>query len=195
MADLKTKYLGLDLKNPIIAAASGITGDINGVLLCEQNGAGAIVLKSMFEEIIQAQSNELDTEMLKYEHPEVLNFVEAEIGMQLGSKPYLRFVEQAKNKCSIPIIASVNCISAKRWLSYARDIESVGADALELNISHFPDTSSAGDDKIVQSYGEIVSDVTAKLQIPVSVKLGYNFTNIWKVVGEVIRGGKRSCSF
>jgi dihydroorotate dehydrogenase (fumarate) len=189
MADLKTKYLGLELKNPVIVAASGITGDLEGIAKCERYGAGAVVLKSMFEEIIVSQSNELDSEMLRSEHPEAYGYVEAGLGIQMGPKPYLKFVQDAKKRVSIPVIASVNCTSAKRWISYAEDIESAGADALELNISHFPERDSYGDVEIIKSYFGIVSEVTAKLKIPVAVKLGYNFTSVWNVADEVIKAG------
>lgn len=189
MSDLRTKYMGIDLKNPVIVSACGITGDIDGVRKCADHGAGAVVLKSMFEEIIIAQAEDLDRDIIRSGHPEAYNYIEAEIGMQMGSKPYIKFIENVRNEVSIPVIASVNCISSKWWVPYAKDIESAGAHALELNISHFPKKTGEKTRDIEKQYAEIVHEVTSRVNIPVAVKLGCYFTSLWAVLQEIVDAG------
>ena len=128
MADLKTSYMGIGLDNPVVVSSSGITGSLKGVKRCADAGAGAVVLKSMFEEIIAAQAENLDSDLVKSDHPEAWGYVTAELGMQMGSKPYLKFIGEAKKAVSIPVIASVNCVTAKWWVPYAQEIEDTGAD-------------------------------------------------------------------
>ncbi len=191
MADLRTNYLGLALKNPVVASSSGITGSIEGVKRCAEAGAGAVVLKSMFEELIVSGSGDLDLEMLQTEHPEAYEYVRAEIGMRLGPVPYLRFIEEARKAVSVPVIASVNCISPRWWVSYAKDLESAGASALELNISHFPQHADTDIRDTEKLYAHITSEVCGHLNIPVSVKIGYHFTSIGDVVAGIAAAGAK----
>ena len=120
MASLQTQYMGLNLNNPIIASSSGITGSVRGVRNCADAGAGAVVLKSMFEELIISQSEHLEHEMIQSEHPEAYEYIRAQLGMQLGPRPYLKFIEDVKSQVSVPVIASVNCSTPKWWMSYAQ---------------------------------------------------------------------------
>ena len=189
MADLKTNYMGINLKNPVIVSSSGITGSIAGIRKCAESGAGAVVLKSMFEEIIISQSEDLDRDIIQSEHPEAYNYIQAEIGMQIGPRPYLNFIENTRKEVSIPVIASVNCVSSKWWVPYARDIESAGAHGLELNISHFPKKTGGEARDIEKRYAEIVHEITNRVKIPVAVKLGYYFTSLWDVLREIVDAG------
>ncbi len=189
MADLKTTYMGIELKNPLIVSSSGITGSLDGVKKSADHGAGAVVLKSMFEEIIHTQSEELDTSMLESIHTEAYDYVQSQIGMQMGTKPYLSFIENAKKSVDIPVIASVNCTSPKWWASYAKDIESAGADGLELNISHFPKNDGESSADIEQQYADIVNEVSGHISIPVAVKVSYFFTSLWNVLSSLDRTG------
>ena len=192
MADLKTRYMGLELDNPIIAGSSGITGSIDGVRRCADAGAGAVVLKSMLEELIIAQSEDLEHELIQSEHPEAYEYIRAELGMQLGPRPYLKYIEDVKNHVSLPVITSVNCISSKWWIPYAQNIESAGADGLELNISHFPGRTEESSRDIEQRYSDIVAEVTGCISIPVAVKLGYYFTSVCNVIDSVVAAGARA---
>ena len=189
MADLKTTYMGIELDNPIIVSSSGITGSINGIKKCAEHGAAAVVLKSMFEEIIHTQSEKLDTEMLESIHTEAYDYVQSQIGMQMGTKPYLSFIKDAKKAVDIPVIASVNCTSPKWWVSYAKDIESAGADGIELNISHFPQSADETPADIEKKYADIVSEVTGRVSIPVAVKANYFFTSLWNVLSNLDAAG------
>ncbi len=191
MADLRTNYMGLALANPVVVSSSGITGSIEGVKRCAGAGAGAVVLKSMFEELIVAETGDLDMEMLQAEHPEAYEYVRAEIGMRFGPVPYLRFIEEARKSVSVPVIASVNCVSPRWWAPYAKDIESAGASALELNISHFPRHSDADIRDTEKLYARIVSEVCGHVNIPVAVKMGYHFTSIGDVVEGIAAAGAK----
>jgi len=189
MADLKTKYMGLELGNPIIAGSSGLTGSVEGVKRCADAGAGAVVLKSMFEELVIVESEELQEELIQTEHPEAYEYLRAELGMRLGPRPYLKFIEDVKNNVSVPVIASVNCISSKWWAPYAGDIESAGADGIELNISHFPGGGGESSAELEKRYVDIVGEVVGHVSIPVAVKLGFYFTSLGNVLKEIVASG------
>jgi dihydroorotate dehydrogenase (fumarate) len=193
MADLKTNYMGIELSNPIVASSSGITGSVEGVQRCVDAGAGAVVLKSMFEELILAQSEGIEEDISSFEHPEALEYVRAEIGMRLGPLPYLEFIEEVRKKVAVPVIASVNCVTPQWWVPYARRIESAGASGLELNISHFPKCSVEEDSKEIEKrYIEIVQKVSESVSIPVAVKLGFYFTSLWNVIEDVVGAGAKA---
>ncbi len=192
MADLKTSYMGIQLDNPLVVASSGMTGRIDGIERCAEAGAGAVVLKSMFEEIILAESDRLDDVLVGSGHPEALDYVRADIGMRLGPLPYLEFIEEVRKKVSLPVIASVNCISPNWWVPYARRIESAGADGLELNISHFPGGNEESSTEIEKRYVEIVQKVTDHISIPVAVKIGFYFTSLWNVMEDIVSAGAKA---
>jgi len=191
MADLSTGYMGLKLKNPVIASSSGITGSIDGIKRCADAGVGAVVLKSLFEEIIIGDSKELDSQLIRDEHPEAYEYMKAELGMRYGSRPYLRLIEDAGKSVSIPVIASINCSTPKWWVSYAKDMESAGASAIELNISHFPGAPGEDSESIEKRYSDIVNEVSKRVSIPVSVKLGMNFTSLYDAVTRMVSAGAK----
>jgi len=189
MADLQTTYMGTRLRNPVMVSSNGLTGSVDGVRRCYDAGAGAVVLKSLFEEIIVSESEGLDRELLVSEHPEAYEYMRAELGMQIGPLPYLRFVEDVRKKVDIPVFASVNCTSGKWWVSYARDLESAGADGIELNISHFPQNAEEDARGIEQKYIEIVQSVKSRVSIPIAVKVGFYFTSLWNELMELAGAG------
>ncbi len=188
MADLTTRYMGLELANPLVISSSGITGSIDGVKRCADAGAGAVVLKSMFEELLAGYALEIDHELLAAEHPEAIDYLRADLGMQIGPQPYLAFIEKAKAAASIPVIASVNCTSPRWWIHYAGQIRDAGADALELNISYFPSLEEDPRD-IEQRYVDIVSNIAARVDIPVAVKLGFHFTSPARLCADLVSAG------
>lgn len=190
MADLKTRFMGLELANPVIAGSSGLTGSVDGVKRCVDAGAGAVVLKSMFEELIVARNENLERDMIQSEHPEAYEYIRAELGMQLGPRPHLRFIEDVRKSVAVPVIASVNCISSKWWVSYAKNIESAGADAIELNISHFPGAEESSDD-VERRYADIVADVAGNVSIPIAAKVGHYFTSVSNLLEAVVAGGAK----
>lgn len=194
MADLKTRYMGIDLDNPLIVSSSGITGRVSAIERCANAGVGAVVLKSMFEEVIAGEANELN-EMLASSpaaHPEIYDYVRSDVGMQLGPLSYLEFIEKVRKKINLPVIASINCTSPRWWVPYARKIESAGADGLELNISHFPGSYRMDSKVLEQRYAEIVHEVSSAISIPVSAKIGFYFTSLGNVMEDMAAAGAKA---
>ena len=176
--DLSTEYMGLKLKNPIIVSSSKLTAEIDNIKKCIDQGAGAIVLKSLFEEQLIADSNALIDQDIKYFwFPEAVEHINHH-SKEYGLKQMLDLIRASKNYSDVPIMASINCISAHEWPQFAKTLEEAGADAIELNISLLPfdKYSSCGD--IADKYIEIVQKVKEHVAVPVAVKLGNYFTNI-----------------
>ncbi len=181
--ELRTTYLGLSLDNPIIVGSCGLTQDADKIRKCEQAGAGAVVMKSLFEEQIRSMDPGLLDDTLL--HPEVIGYIQAELGMLYGPREYLETIEAAKKSVSIPVIASINCHTSKWWLDYARQIEAAGADALELNAYVFPlDPARTGAD-LEKVYVEILDSVKRELRIPVAMKLPPYVTSFGNLAAEL----------
>jgi dihydroorotate dehydrogenase (fumarate) len=186
MADLSVKYMGLTLRNPIIIASSGLTDSFDKIAELEKNGAGAIVLKSLFEEqiILEAEQNlkEAHKNSLIYdEFSETFDYIDLHISEKRLGK-YLDIIKQVKKNLTIPLIASVNCISATGWTGFAKEIEKAGADALELNIFIMPFGFENSCDETEQKYYKILRAVKKEIKIPVAVKISPYFTNPGKVI-------------
>lgn len=173
--DLSTKYLGLSFKNPIVVASCGLTKSVDQIKKCEDAGAGAVVMKSLFEEQIREMNSGLDDTISM--HTEALDYIRAEIDMQLGPREYIETIKNAKKEVSIPVIASVNCYTSKWWTSYAQQIEAAGADALELNIFVMPFNSEMSGYNLENTYIEILQAVKEQVDIPISLKLSPYFTS------------------
>ncbi len=191
--DISTTYMGLKLKNPIIISSSRLTGNLETIRQCIGYGAGAIVLKSIFEEqmhlrveakIKQSKENEMYYWYAEA-HEKILNLSKEAI-----LEHYLRFVQAAKSiDPSVPIISSIHCKSADSWTQYARKIEQAGADALELNISIFPFNKNMNSLEIEDLYVEILKKVKQEVKIPVSIKLGPFFTNLCTITNRLVDAG------
>ena len=177
MIDISTSYMGLQLKNPIVVASSSLTGHVEGIRKCAEAGAGAIVLKSLFEEQIAAETAALSEHADNYSgYGEAYDYLRG-YGMELGPKQYLELVSDAKKTVNIPIIASLNCASGDRWAGYAAKLEHAGADAIELNVSIMPTHSKQEGHSIVDTYLRILAEVKQKVEIPVAMKVGPYFTS------------------
>ena len=172
--NLSTSYLGLSLKNPIIVGSCGLTKTVEQIKACEEAGAGAVVMKSLFEE--QIRESEADLEQGLNMHPEVMNYLQADLNMRYGSESYTETIRQAKNEVAIPVIASVNCYTSKWWLDYAKKIEEAGADALELNVYVISGDFGKSCVDIENVYIDIVKAVKAQLSIPLALKVSPYFT-------------------
>lgn len=188
MTDLSTKYLGLQLRNPLIVASCSLVKTVDGAQRCDDAGAGAVVLKSLFEEQIEADTKELEKHVWIAGHPEAFDYVR-EIGTELGSRDYLKLVEGTKKKLSIPVIASLNCITPKWWTEYAKKIEAAGADALELNIAVLPSDPNRSSDEIERLYFNILEGVRKSIKIPIAVKIGPYFTSMARMAHELCNRG------
>lgn len=177
MIDISTSYMGLPLKNPFVVASSSLTGQIESVRRCAEAGAGAIVLKSLFEEQIAAETRALSDHADDYSgYGEAYDYLQG-YGMELGPQQYLELVSAAKKSVDVPIIASMNCVIGGRWGDYALKLENAGADAIELNISIMPDSSKQAGPEIVDSYLRILHEVKQRVSIPIAVKVGPYFTS------------------
>ena len=177
MADLSTNYLGLELKNPIIAGASNLVTSIENVKAMEKAGVAAIVFKSLFEEQINLESAELDEDLEAYNerHAEMITlFPDLE---HAGPKEHLLHLKKVKQNTSIPIIASLNAIYEETWVEYAQLIEETGVDALEINLYSVPKKFDLTSEQAEEKQLEIVKKVKNALKIPVSVKISAFYSN------------------
>jgi dihydroorotate dehydrogenase (fumarate) len=174
MPNLSTSYLGLQLKNPVIVASSGLTKSVENVIACEQAGAGAVVLKSLFEEVLA----ERDFGMLDsvVDHTEAYDYYYARLELLYGAQDYTTLIREAKAAVSIPVIASINCISSEWWPDFAAQVQGAGADAIELNIFTTATDLTMDATKVEELYFQILSTVKQKVNIPVALKIGPGFT-------------------
>jgi dihydroorotate dehydrogenase (fumarate) len=188
--DLSTQYLGLALKNPLIVGSSGLTQNVDKIKACEAAGAGAVVMKSLFEEQIRdTDSGIQDSAMM---HPEAMNYIQADLDMLYGPHEYIQTIEKAKKAVSIPVIASVNCFTSKWWVSYAQQLEAAGADAIELNTYVFPiDLQKSGAD-LEQIYCDILKAVKSQVKIPVVLKISPYFTALGNFAARLAESGADS---
>jgi len=189
MADLKTKYMGLELKNPVIVGSCNLSKSIDGIKRLEDAGAGGIVLKSLFEEQIQINNVEQYTQYISPSwHYEAFDYV-SRMGMELGPDEYLNLIEKAKTSTEIPIIASLNCVTGGWWGDYARKIESAGADALEVNIAYLVIEPARKAEEVEREYYTTFEYVREAVKIPVAVKLGPFFTSFANLASGLVSRG------
>ncbi len=175
MAQLSSEYLGLTLKNPIIVSSSGLTATVNKIIEAEKAGAAAVVLKSVFEEQINYEASSYQN--ISKESPESFDYLQGYVTAN-NLDNYLKLIAEAKEKTSIPVIASIHCYSDKKWIDFAQLFEEAGADALELNIYMQPESRNTTGADIEKQYINLVKKVVKKTKIPVAVKLSNQFTNL-----------------
>ncbi len=189
MPDLSIKYLGLDLKSPVIAGSSSLTNSIGHLKAIEKAGAGAVVLKSVFEEEIYLEyAHEFDKLGPMDNNLEFLDYYDLEIKKE-NLKQYLQLITEAKAQLSIPVIASINCITSQEWGFFAKKIETAGADALELNMFMTPTDLSQTSQDNESTYFDIITRVTQKIAIPVSVKISPYFSNLGGMIRDISFSG------
>lgn len=177
MSDLSTTFMGLSLRNPIIVSSSRLTYDLGRIKRCEEAGAGAVVLKSLFEEQIKVESDRMIGELNFDAHTDAYDYFK-ESSQDYYIDEYLGLVEQAKASVSIPVIASVNCVSDGAWIDYVQRFEKMGADALELNVFIIPAGVDTSGEVIEQKYIDILKKVKKRVNIPVALKLGSHFSGL-----------------
>ena len=177
--DLKTIYMGLELKNPIIIGASPLTSSIESILELEKNGAAAVVLHSIFEEQINHEMHEIDHFIFhgSEDYAEALGYFPEVVLSNLESKHYLDEIVKLKNSVNIPIIASLNGVSKGGWIKYAKELESAGADAIELNITYIPTDLDMSSQEVENLYLDAVKTVVDVVKIPVSLKMNPVFSS------------------
>ncbi len=191
MADLTTNYLGLELKNPLIASASPLSKRISSVKHMQDAGISAVVLYSLFEEEIRHESLELDYYLNKgtEQYPEALTYFPELDYSDMGTEKYLNHIKTLKECVEIPVIASLNGVSNGGWIKLAKQVEQAGADALELNIFHLPLDKSAESGSIEKNYIKLIAEIRKIINIPVALKLSPYFTSIPHISARAIAAG------
>ena len=177
--DLSTKYQGLNLRTPLVPAASPLSESVDTIRQMEDAGAAAVVLHSLFEEQLRQDSEDLarHLEHGTYSTPEALTYFPEPEEFRLGPEEYLSHISKVREAVSIPVIASLNGSSLGGWTDYAKRIQEAGAQALELNIYSIPTNMDLTSTKVEQTYLDIVKAVKSAVTIPVAVKLSPFFTN------------------
>jgi dihydroorotate dehydrogenase (fumarate) len=180
MLDLSTTYLGMKLKNPLVASASPMSKKVERARQLEEAGIAAIVMYSLFEEQIIHESLELDHFLTRGadSSPEALNYLPDTGTYALGPKKYIENLTALKKAVNIPVIGSLNGVSKGGWVEYARHIQDAGADALELNLYYIPTDPALSASDVENAQVDLVAAVKASLSIPLAVKLSPFYTSL-----------------
>jgi dihydroorotate dehydrogenase (fumarate) len=191
MADLKTKYMGLELKNPIIIGASNIVTDIENLKRIEKAGAAAVVYKSLFEEQVQLENLELYERKAEYadRNAEMITLYPVSILGTSDIMDHLVALKKAKQSINIPVFASINAVLKETWIEYAKKIEETGVDGLELNFYSVPEKNGSEDYEIENEQVEILKAIKEAVSIPVAVKLSSYHTNPLKHISDLENAG------
>lgn len=186
MANLTTRFFGLDLKTPVIIGSSGLSNTVEKIKLLAENGAGAVVLKSVFEEeIYNEYQSEVAQHAVDHHNQEYLDYLDYEIKNDRVKKT-LELIKDVKNAgVEIPIVASINCHSGSEWVFFARKLAEAGADALELNLFLLPSDPFRTAQEVHQYYFSIIEKVLEVSTIPVSVKLSPYFSDLARMIREL----------
>jgi dihydroorotate dehydrogenase (fumarate) len=190
MADLRTRYLGLELRTPLVASSSPLTGTLDGLLRLEAAGAGAVVLPSLFEEDLTEETGQVDAlpatgatgAEARAGHP-------TQAGYGAGPAAYLSLIERTKQSLSIPVIASLNGVSRGGWVRYAAHMEQAGADAVELNIYYLSSRPGRSGNEVEWHYLDVVRAVRQAIGIPLAVKLSPYFSSLANLAGQLTEAG------
>lgn len=188
MINLRTKYLGLELKNPIIVGSCGLTGSLEKVQEIADAGAGAVVLKSLFEEQIEAELKQ-NIDSYQTDYPDAYDYIK-EYTRESALSEYLDMISDAKKTLDIPIIASLNCVSAAEWTAFAGKIEKAGADGLEINISLLPSDPRKSCVDYEQVYFSVVDKISSTVTIPLALKMSVYSSSIASLVSRLFWTGK-----
>jgi dihydroorotate dehydrogenase (fumarate) len=188
MADLSVEYMGLRLKNPLIVGSSTLSDSVEKIIALEESGAGAVVLKSLYEEELKQHRNDYGCNF----HPEAYNYDLIDADMIYGVSAYIDLIREAKAAVSIPVIASLNCKEGKWWCDYPRKVEDAGADALELNISYLSFNAETSPEEISKLCVDAVHCVKKKVSLPVSVKFSPYCCSIPNLAKNLKEAGAQS---
>ncbi len=182
MIDLSTTYMGLKLKNPVIVGSSGLTRNLDNLLTIEEKGAGAVVLKSLFEEQIKLEIRKVFSyEDIQSAYTEAEDYIR-NYSRSKSIEEYLELVQSAKSKLTIPVIASINCVSADEWPAFAKEIEKAGADALELNVFVVPSDIEKPSEEYEKIYFDIIETVKKQTNLPIALKVSNHFSGLAEIL-------------
>lgn len=191
MVDLQTKYLGLQLRNPLVASASPLSKKADTVRQLEDAGISAVVMYSLFEEQIQNEARALDHYLTQGSESfaEALSYFPDLNTYNVGPDEYLNLIRKLKSSVDIPIIGSLNGISEGGWIDYAKQIAQAGADALELNIYYLPTDPEVTSEQLENSYIDLVKKVRGSVRIPLAIKLSPYFTALPNFAKRLVEAG------
>jgi dihydroorotate dehydrogenase (fumarate) len=191
MVDLTTTYLGLNLKNPLVASPSPLSEKIENVKRMQEAGIAAVVMYSLFEEQIIHESLELDHFLNRGTdtYPEALTYFPNIGKYSLAPEKYIETLQKTKQAVSIPVMGSLNGVSTGGWIEYARKIQDAGADALELNTYYLPNDLNLTAAELEDNYIKLVSDIRASISIPLAVKLAPFFTALPNFARRLVEAG------
>lgn len=184
MAQLTTTFAGLTLNNPIIVSSSGLTNSVEKIKKLEAAGAGAVVLKSVFEEQINIQTGQMNG----YGSPEADDYLNAYVRSNTLNT-YIELIKEAKMNCSIPVIASINCYTSSEWTEFASLMEKAGADALEINILSLQTEKIYEYGSFEKLHIDVLKNIKKVVKIPVIMKLGNNLTNPVALINQLYANG------
>ncbi|MGA2980186.1 MAG: dihydroorotate dehydrogenase-like protein [Terriglobales bacterium] len=178
--DIRTRYLGMELRTPLVASASPLSHEISGIRSLEDAGASAVVLYSLFEEQLHKEALELELHLNAgtESFAESITYFPHSSEFHTGPEEYLNHIRKAKDAVDIPIIASLNGATLGGWAKFARQIEQAGADAIECNIYSIPTNMEVSGSEIENSYADILREIKTSVQIPVAAKLSPFFSNL-----------------
>lgn len=180
-----TKYLGLDIKSPIIVGSCGLTADVDKMVEMEAAGAGAVVVKSVFEEQI-IHDIKRNTHMVAPtdSYGDSYEYIAQHVADDSLNK-HFTMIKEAKRRLSIPVIGSINCFSYENWLTYAIRFQEAGCDALELNMAILPYETSLSSDDVERTFNQIINTLRKSVSIPISIKVGTYFTDMAKQMQQL----------
>ena len=181
----ETKYLGLELKSPIVVGSCGLTADVDKMVQMEQAGAGAVVVKSVFEEQI-IHDIKRNTHMVAPtdSYGDSYEYIAQHVADD-SLERHFNMMREAKRRLSIPVIGSINCFSYENWLTYAQKFQDTGCDALELNMAILPYETTLSSDDVERTYNQIINTLRKSVSIPISIKVGTYFTDMAKQMQQL----------
>lgn len=183
--DTKTKYLGLELKSPVIVGSCGLTADVEKMVGMEQAGAGAVVLKSVFEEqIIYDIKRNTHIVAPIDNYGDSYEYIAQHVADDSLNK-HFQMIREAKQRLTIPVIGSINCFSYENWITYAKKFQEAGCDALELNMAILPYETSLSADDVERTFTQIINTLKKSITIPISIKVGTYFTDMAKQMQQL----------
>ena len=183
--ETETKYLGLELKSPIIVGSCGLTSNVEKMVQMEAAGAGAVVVKSVFEEQI-IHDIKRNTHMVAPtdNYGDSYEYIAQHVADD-SLERHFSMIREAKRRLSIPVIGSINCFSYENWLTYAKKFEDTGCDALELNMAILPYETSMSADDVERTFTQIINTLRKSISIPISIKVGPYFTDMAKQMQQL----------
>jgi len=180
MGKLSVKYLGMELRSPLIVSSSRLTSTVEHLKEADESGAGAVVLKSLFEEQINQYVHAMGS---LQSYPEADDYTAFYIKSH-SVEEYLNLIKNAKKQISIPVIPSINCYTSEGWTDFAKNIQDAGADALEINVFLLPTDRKKSSAESEEIYIDLIEKIKKTITIPVAIKIGYRFSNILNLIDQ-----------